>query len=457
MKRISVFLIVACLLISVTPLNVSADETQDIPANAQATGSHGSLVAALEHANLVTALQAEGPFTVFAPTDAAFAAAGIDLANFDTDEANATLADILLYHVYDGSVAASAVTDGLTVTMLNGDNATFAVQDGAVSVGGANVTTADVMASNGIIHVIDAVLMPPVEIVEPELVDIPAVATSTGAHDSLVAALTKANLVAALQADGPFTVFAPTDEAFTAAGINLDDFVTDEQIATLSDILLYHVYNGSVAASAVTDGLTVTMLNGDDATFTVADGAVSVGGANVTTADVTASNGIIHVIDAVLMPPADPVIDPFEGIDCAVTVGVGATGYAFSPDVVTIAVGETVCWSWEDESMPHNVKEITGYKSTNFVEGGISSGAAAATVNFHHTFTEDTTFFYACEPHVALNMFGEVVVGDGGQDDDTASTVDSDDEENTPGFMVISTLIAVIGALALMGRTSREE
>ena len=120
MKRISSFLIVACLLISVTPLNVSADETQDIPANAQATGVHDSLVAALAHTNLVAALQADGPFTVFAPTDAAFAAAGIDLADFDTDEENNTLADILLYHVYNGSVAAADVTDGLTVEMLNG-------------------------------------------------------------------------------------------------------------------------------------------------------------------------------------------------------------------------------------------------------------------------------------------------------------------------------------------------
>ena len=658
MKRISSFLIVACLLISVTPLNVSADETQDIPANAQATGVHDSLVAALAHTNLVAALQADGPFTVFAPTDAAFAAAGIDLADFDTDEENNTLADILLYHVYNGSVAAADVTDGLTVEMLNGDDATFAVTNGNVVVESANVTTADVIASNGIIHVIDAVMMPPVDVVEPTL-NIPETAQSTGVHGSLVAALAQAGLVETLQGDGPFTVFAPTDEAFAAAGIDLSTFDTPEENATLSDILLYHVYSGAVASSAVTDGLAVTMVNGDKATFSVANGVVSVGGANVTGADVAttngiihvidkvlmpppgdicynvithtivagasnvecnsymyvenysmmgqtitgcyntvthavanisqvqcngymwtpavsiamtagattihtslvaaltvadlvttlsgtdeytvfaptdaafaaagidldsfttdaeiavladillyhvvagttmsgdladgvntvtaangdtlditvsstgvtvgasnaavtladvpASNGVIHVIDAVLTPPADPVVDPFEGIDCAVTIGVGASGYAFTPDVVTIAVGETVCWSWEDESMPHNVKEITGYKSTNFVEGGITSGAAASTVNFHHTFTEDTTFFYACEPHVALNMFGEVVVGDGGDDDDAASTVDSDDEENTPGFMVISTLIAVIGALALMGRTSRDE
>ena len=98
--------------------------------------------------------------------------------------------------------------------MLNGDEATFTVADGAVSIGDATVTLADVPASNGVIHVIDKVLMPPADVL-----DIPATAASTGAHDSLVAALTQANLVSALQADGPFTVFAPTDAAFAAAGI----------------------------------------------------------------------------------------------------------------------------------------------------------------------------------------------------------------------------------------------
>ena len=114
---------------------------------------------------------------------------------------------------------------------------------------------------------IDKVLMPPVD---PS--DIPTTAASTGIHASLVAALTQANLVTALQADGPFTVFAPTDEAFAAAGIDLTTFDTDEENATLADILTYHVYAGSVASSAVTDGLTVTMLNGDEASFTVTDG-----------------------------------------------------------------------------------------------------------------------------------------------------------------------------------------
>lgn len=450
MNRALTLLMIACLSLSTVAFGVSADETKDIPANAEATGSHDSLVAALAHAGLVETLQGDGPFTVFAPTDAAFEAAGIDLSTFDTEAENETLSDILLYHVISGAVDAANVTDGMVATMVNGDNATFTVTNETVMINDANVTDRDVAASNGIIHIIDKVLLPPAE--EPALEDISGVAAGTGVHDSLVAALTHAGLVATLQGDGPFTVFAPTDEAFAEAGIDLSTFDNDEANATLTDILTYHVYAGSVAAADVTDGMVATMVNGDDATFTVVNGTVMVGGATVTTADVAASNGVIHVIDKVLMPPADEpaVVDPFEGINCAATVGIDSSGFAFSPTVVNIAVGETVCWFWEDSSMPHNVKQVDGFKSTTYVENGITSGEAASDVAFHHTFTEDTTFYYACQPHIAMDMFGEIVVGDGGSEPVAES---SDETEDTPGFMVAGTIIAVIGALALMGRT----
>jgi len=276
---------------------VIADDTEDIPTNAQNTGIHDSLVAALVHADLVTALQGDGPFTVFAPTDDAFAAAGIDLTTFDTDEENATLVDILTYHVYAGSVEAAQVTDGMTATMLNGDDATFTVTNESVMIGDATVTMADVMASNGIIHVIDKVLMPPAD-----LVDIPTVAQGTGIHDSLVAAVIQAELLSTLQGEGPFTVFAPTDDAFAAAGVDLVALDNDEGKAALTNILLYHVVSGTVPSSAVTDGLVAAAVNGDDLTFTVGDN-VMVNDANVILADVMASNGIIHVIDKVLIPP----------------------------------------------------------------------------------------------------------------------------------------------------------
>ena len=415
----------------------------DIPATAQSTGVHTALVAALSQANLVATLQGTGPFTVFAPTDQAFTDAGIDLATFDTDEENATLVDILTYHVVSGTVVSSDLTDGMAATALNQDTLTFSVSATEVKVNDAVVTAADVATSNGVIHVIDKVLMPPAD-----LVDIPTTAASTGVHTALVAALSQANLVATLQGTGPFTVFAPTDQAFADAGIDLTTFDTDEENATLVDILTYHVVSGAVLSSDLTDGMEASALNQDTLTFSVSATEVKVNDAVVTAADVATSNGVIHVIDKVLMPPADVAPDPFDGVDCAVTIGLTADGYGFNPSITSINVGQTVCWSWTDAVMGHNVKQVDGALSSTFVANGITSGAAATTVAFHHTFTENQTFYYACEPHISMNMFGEIVVGDGGVE----PTSDADDDENTPGFMATTMILAALGAILFMGR-----
>ena len=147
MNKTLAFLIVTLLTASAIPLNASADATQDIPANAVATGIHDSLVAALGHVDLVTTLQGPGPFTVFAPTDQAFADAGIDLSNFNTDEEKATLTDILLHHVFAGEVASADVSDGMIATMVNGDDVKFSVSNsGTVSIGPAAVTLADALS-----------------------------------------------------------------------------------------------------------------------------------------------------------------------------------------------------------------------------------------------------------------------------------------------------------------------
>ena len=298
MNKTLAFLIVTLLTASAVPLNASADATQDIPANAVATGIHDSLVAALGHVDLVTTLQGPGPFTVFAPTDQAFADAGIDLSNFNTDEEKATLTDILLHHVFAGEVASADVSDGMMATMVNGDDVKFSVSNsGTVSIGPAAVTLADVQASNGVIHVIDAVLMPPT--------DIPTTAQSTGIHDSLVSAVIQADLLATLSGDGPFTVFAPTDQAFADAGIDLASLDTPEGKATLSDILLYHVVSAEVPAADVSDCMKADAANGQPLSFTVGD-SVMVNDANVIMADVISSNGLIHVIDKVLMPTNTP-------------------------------------------------------------------------------------------------------------------------------------------------------
>ena len=480
----------------------------NIAMTAQATTIHTALVAALAAVDLVTTLSGDAEYTVFAPSDDAFAAAGIDLDTFDTDEEIAALADILLYHVVAGTTLSSDLAEGAnTVVAVNGDKLTINAANGAVTVGTeeATVTLADVPASNGVIHVIDKVLTPPAgdicynvvshtivpgatnlicnsymfvenytmggqtitgcyNVITHQVADIsaaecgaymwtPAVniamtAQATTIHTALVAALGVADLVTTLSGDTEYTVFAPSDDAFAAAGIDLDSFDTDEEIAALADILLYHVVAGTTLSTDLAVGAnTVTAANGDELTITVSDTGVAVGadGAVVTLADVPASNGVIHVIDKVLTPPAD---DPFAGVDCAVTIGLTSDGYGFTPSSVTIDVGQTVCWSWTDSTMAHNVKQVDGFQSSTYVDGGVTSGAPATTVAFHHTFTENQTFYYACEPHVSMKMHGEIIVGDGGVE----PTSDKKESEDAPGFIISSMVVAVLGAVLFMSR-----
>ncbi|MEC7262001.1 MAG: fasciclin domain-containing protein, partial [Candidatus Thermoplasmatota archaeon] len=237
----------------------------DIPRTAQCTGIHDSLVAAVVQAELLETLQGEGPFTVFAPTDQAFADAGIDLAALDDEEGKAALADILLYHVVGSEVPSSAVEECGTATAVNGNTLSFGVGD-AVTVNGATVTLPDVATSNGVIHVIDKVLMP-----TDTPNDIPRTAQCTGIHDSLVAAVIQAELLETLQGEGPFTIFAPTDQAFADAGIDLASLDTPEGKAILSDILLYHVVAGEVPSSALSDCTSTNAVNEQPLAFTVGD------------------------------------------------------------------------------------------------------------------------------------------------------------------------------------------
>ncbi|MDB2637278.1 fasciclin domain-containing protein, partial [Candidatus Poseidonia alphae] len=202
--------------------------------------------------------------------------AGIDLASLDTPEGKTALSNILLYHVVPSAVPASAVTECMTANAVNGQPLAFTVGTG-VMVNGANVTLADVNTSNGVIHVIDKVLTPTST---PN--DLPRTAQCTGIHNSLVAAVIQAELLETLQGDGPFTLFAPTDQAFIDAGIDLTSLDTPEGKAALTDILLYHVHSGSVQASNISEGMMLQMVNGDNTTLSLTTG---INGANITLAD----------------------------------------------------------------------------------------------------------------------------------------------------------------------------
>ena len=258
------------------------------------------LAAAATQAGLIETLQGDGPFTVFAPTDAAFVQLLTDLGLEGLgDISNSDLVEILTYHVVAAEVFSADVTDG-NVTTANGADITLSTADGITVNGVSVITPFDLDASNGVVHAIEEVLIPEGFELSPTK-DIVETAVASG-YSSLAAALTRADLISALEADGPFTVFAPTDDAFTALLNTIgQESIEDVPVDVLTEILKYHVVSGSVPSSAVSAG-NVATLQGDEITLAT-EGGITVNGAKVISPfDVESTNGIIHTIDAVLVP-----------------------------------------------------------------------------------------------------------------------------------------------------------
>ena len=269
-----------------------------------------TLVAAVQAAGLAETLSGEGPFTVFAPTNDAFAAlpAGT-VENLLLPENKQQLTDILLYHVVPGKVmAADAVAlDGqMADTALEGKQIAIAADMGNVTLNeNAKVIITDLAAANGVIHVIDTVLLPPSDEAAMEKQDIVDTAVADGRFTTLVAAVQAAGLVETLKGEGPFTVFAPTDDAFAAlpAG-TLDSLLLPENKQQLIDILTYHVTPGKVLAADVIGLTEAPTVLGKNINIKVEDGKVFLNdNVQVVITDIETSNGVIHVIDAVLLPP----------------------------------------------------------------------------------------------------------------------------------------------------------
>merc|ERR1711935_469183 len=199
--------------------------------------------------------------------------------------------------------------------MGEGSNATVTIDDTTVMFNDATVRALDVPATNGIIHVIDGVLIPPDNDAVKALIetcsiikDIPGTAVANKL-DTLVTVLKKADLVDILSGDALYTVFAPTDDAFAKldAGV-LACLQEDTYKAELAAVLQYHVTSGKVPSSALENGAKVPTLEGSDATVTIDGMTVMVNDATVTIPDVPATNGIIHVIDGVLIPPDNDAV-----------------------------------------------------------------------------------------------------------------------------------------------------
>ncbi len=257
---------------------------------------HTILETAVIAAELADDLSGEGPFTVFAPTDDAFAALPDGVLDELLADPTGALADVLLYHVVSGNVMSGDLSDGMVVTTLLGKDINVTINSEGVFINEAQVIVADLEADNGVVHVLDAVLIPPVVTVVDIIINSPD-------HETLETAVIAAELADDLSGEGPFTVFAPTDDAFAALPDGLLDELLADPTGTLADILLYHVASGSVMSGDLSDGQMIPTLYGQDVRVTI-DGNVYINDAMVTVADLEADNGVVHVIDAVLVPVA---------------------------------------------------------------------------------------------------------------------------------------------------------
>jgi transforming growth factor-beta-induced protein len=265
---------------------------------------HNTLEAAAGAAGLVPTLQTAGPFTIFAPTDNAFAALPAGTVEALLKDPKGLLTQILLYHAVGANALSSGLSNGQFIKTINGKSVNVIINSDGVFINNAKVTVADVIADNGVVHVIDAVLLPPTTVAD--------VIVNSPVHNTLEAAAGAAGLVPTLQSAGPFTFFAPTDNAFAALPAGTVEALLKDPKGALTQILLYHAVGANALSSSLSNGQFIKTINGKSVNVIINSGGVFINNAKVTVADVIADNGVVHVIDAVLLPPttvADVIVN----------------------------------------------------------------------------------------------------------------------------------------------------
>lgn len=262
-------------------------------------GNFKTLVAAVKAAGLVDTLAGNSQLTVFAPTDEAFAK--LPQGTVETllkPENKSQLISILTFHVVPGRVMAKDAFKVNFAGTANGQRLDIAKKDGKLTINGSALVATDIQCDNGVIHVIDAVML-------PESDRIPAVATKAKSFNTLLAAAKAAGLASVLDSDGPFTVFAPTDAAFAKLPKGtVETLLKPENKDQLVAILKYHVIAGRVFSDQAVEAQSAATLLKRKVTISVTADGAKVNDAKLVATDIEAANGVIHVIDSVLLPPA---------------------------------------------------------------------------------------------------------------------------------------------------------
>jgi transforming growth factor-beta-induced protein len=372
-------------------------DTKDIVDTAVGAGTFKTLAAALTAAGLVDTLKGPGPFTVFAPTDDAFAKLPAGTIDSLLQPANKQkLVEILTYHVVSGSVKAADVVKLTSAKTVNGAEVTIKVDGGKVMVDNATVVTTDIVASNGVIHVIDAVILPADKpVIEARAMeakpakptaDIVDTAVAAGNFKTLAAALEAAGLVKTLKGRGPFTVYAPTDEAFAKLPKGtVENLLKPENKKQLVAVLTYHVTAGKkLDAATITAHSGVGTVQGTNIKVTAEGGKVMLNNATVIAADVMATNGIIHAIDTVLLPPGNIIeVAASAGSFKTLAAALDAAGLT-----ETLKKGKWTVFAPTDEAFaklpkgtvenllkPENKKQLVAVLTYHVVRGQQLSGA----------------------------------------------------------------------------------
>jgi transforming growth factor-beta-induced protein len=257
-----------------------------------------SLTAAVVRADLVGALSSDGPFTLFAPNDSAFGALPPAIVEtlLTNDEFIPHLTDLLLYHVLAGEFLAIDLSDDLTVSAVNGE--TLLITLPPIAVNDNKVRSADNDVSNGVVHIIDGVLIP-----SWVSNSIAGRVVGDGDLSTLLALVVLAGLDGAVAAAGELTLVAPTNAAFAKLSAATVEFLlSGDGKATLTQILLYHVFPGIFVSSELSDGITVDTLQGGTVEVSVGNAGVFFNDAKAVEVDILANNGVVHKIDTVLNP-----------------------------------------------------------------------------------------------------------------------------------------------------------
>ncbi|WP_103663761.1 fasciclin domain-containing protein [Gracilimonas amylolytica] len=386
-------------------------------------GNFDILVQALQDAGLAETLEQEGPiFTVFAPTDEAFEALPEGTLENLTPE---QLAEILQFHVINGEIESGDLAASQDVETLLGEEILVEADGGVLVNGYSNVVTADVEAANGIIHAVDAVLLPE-GYRDANVID---QAVELGNFTTLASAIEQVGLTSTLKYKGDFTVFAPTDDAFAALPEGLLGILSDAQ---LTEILTYHVLSGEVFAGDLTAEQAAASLEGGEI-FITSDGTnVTVNGAaSVVAADVDVSNGVIHAIDQVILPDAyGTVVDAaskrynFETLVSAV-VDAGLAGAlsdtdanytVFAPTDEAFAAVESIVNSLS----PQQLATVLSYHvlPVEVASGDLAAEQAPASL------TDEAVYVTASENGVMVNGSASVVEADIATNNGTIHAID---------------------------------